>query len=56
MGALFRIRQPWLFMCLVVGFGVVAYFASGENLLRAIIGGLAFAALISLWRELRKRL
>ena len=56
MGKLFEIRQPWLFILLAVGFGVVAYLASGENLIRAIVGGVAFAALISLWRELRKRL
>ena len=39
------ICQPWLFVCLAVGFGIVAYFASGENVPRAIIGGLAFAGL-----------
>jgi hypothetical protein len=56
MGTIFQIRQPWLFICLAVGFGLVAYLASGENLARGLIGGVAFAALISLWRELRKRL
>ena len=56
MGTIFQIRQPWLFIGLAVGFGLVAYFASGENLPRGLIGGVAFAALISLWRELRKRL
>jgi hypothetical protein len=48
--------QPWLFVVLAVGFGVVAYFASGENTVRAVLGGLAFAAAISLWLRVRNRL
>ena len=49
------IRQPWLFVVLALGFGVIAYFASGESLTRGVIGGLAFAALISAWLEARRR-
>ena len=48
-------RQPWLFVLLALGFGVVAYFASGEDITRAVIGGLVFAALISAWLEIRRR-
>ncbi len=49
------LRQPWLFFVLALGFGVVAYAASGENVTRGIIGGLAFAALISGWLAARRR-
>jgi hypothetical protein len=49
------IRQPWLFLVLALGFGVVAYAASGESIARGVIGGLAFAALISAWLEARRR-
>ena len=49
------IRQPWLFLLLALGFGVIAYFASGESLTRGVIGGLAFATLISAWLEARRR-
>ena len=49
------IRQPWLFFVLALGFGVVAYAASGESVTRGVIGGLAFAALISAWLEVRRR-
>jgi hypothetical protein len=49
------IRQPWLFAVLALGFGVVAYFASGKSPTRGVIGGLAFATLISAWLEIRKR-
>jgi hypothetical protein len=49
-------RQPWLFLLLALGFGVVAYFASGEDVVRGILGGLLFAVLISAWLKIRKRL
>jgi len=49
------IRQPWLFVVLALGFGAVAYFASGGSLTRGVVGGLAFATLISAWLEVRKR-
>ena len=49
------IRQPWLFLVLALGFGVVAYFASGQSLTRGVIGGLAFATLISAWLQARRR-
>jgi hypothetical protein len=51
-----RLRQPWLFVLLAVGFGIVAYFASGGSIARGVIGGLVFAALISAWLRIRKRL
>jgi hypothetical protein len=56
MRALRNLRQPWLFLVLAAGFGVVAYLASGRDLTRGILGGLAFGALISLWLRLRKRI
>jgi hypothetical protein len=49
-------RQPWLFVVLALGFGVVAYFASGENIVRALLGGLVFAVAISVWLRVRSRL
>ena len=48
--------QPWLFLALALGFGVIAYFASGESLVRAVIAGVAFGLAISAWLRLRKRL
>jgi hypothetical protein len=39
-----------------VGFGIVAYFASGRDVTRAIVGGLVFGAAISVWLRIRKRL
>jgi hypothetical protein len=51
-----RIRQPWLFVVLAVGFGIVAYLASGQNLIGGVVGGVVFGALISAWLEVRKRL
>jgi hypothetical protein len=50
-----KIPQPWLFLGLSAGFGVVAYFASGGSLQRGVIGGLAFGAAISAWMKLRRR-
>jgi hypothetical protein len=55
-GSLGRIRQPWLFLVLAFGFGVVAYFASGQNLARGLVGGVLFGALISIWLRVRGRL
>jgi hypothetical protein len=55
-GALRNLRQPWLFLCLAAGFGVVAYFASGRDLMRGILAGLAFGVLISGWLWFRKRI
>jgi hypothetical protein len=49
------IRQPWLFALLALGFGVVAYFASGESVVRTVIGGVLFAVLISAWLRIRRR-
>jgi hypothetical protein len=51
-----RVPQPWLFVALAVGFGVIAYFASGQDLTRGVIGGLLFGALVSAWLVLRGRL
>jgi len=51
-----RIPQPWLFVSLAVGFGVIAYFASGQDLTRGVIGGLLFGALVSVWLVVRERL
>ena len=48
------IRQL-VFLVLALGFGVVAYAASGESITRGLIGGLAFATLISAWLEARRR-
>jgi hypothetical protein len=55
-GRLAGVRQPWLFLVLAFGFGVVAYFASGQNLARGLIGGVLFGALISIWIRVRERL
>jgi hypothetical protein len=41
---------------LAIGFGIVAYFASGGSIVRAVLAGLAFAVLISGWLRLRGRL
>ena len=51
-----KIPQPWFFVVLALGFGIVAYFASGQNLTRGVLGGLLFALLISGWLRVRKRL
>jgi hypothetical protein len=51
-----NLGQPALFLWLALGFGVIAYFVSGESLVRGIVGGLAFAVLISLWLRVRGRL
>jgi len=51
-----NLRRRGLGLFLAVGFGVVAYFASGHSIGRAIFGGIAFAVLISLWLQVRKRL
>jgi hypothetical protein len=56
LGQLAKIPQPWLFLVLAVGFGVIAYFASGRNPVRGVGGGLLFGALISLWLRVRDRL
>jgi hypothetical protein len=50
------IRQPWLFLLLALGFGVIAYFVSDENVTHGVIGGLLFGLAISVWLELRKHL
>jgi hypothetical protein len=39
-----------------VGFGVIAYFASGGSLARGVIGGVLFGAAISGWLVLRRRI
>jgi hypothetical protein len=49
-------RQPWLFLVLAVGAGIVVYVASGESMIRAVLGGLLFAALVSVWIEVRKHI
>jgi hypothetical protein len=41
---------------LAVGSGIVVYVASGESSIRAVLGGLLFAGLVSLWIEVRKHL
>jgi hypothetical protein len=46
----------WLFLLLALDFGVIAYFVSGENLARGVIGGLLFGLAISVWLKLRKHL
>jgi hypothetical protein len=51
-----KISQPWLFVLLAVGAGVVVYVVSGESLTRAVLGGLLFAGLVSLWIEVRKHI
>jgi lipid-A-disaccharide synthase-like uncharacterized protein len=51
-----RVPQPWLFFALAVGFGVIAYFASRQDLVRGVIGGLLFGALVSVWLVVRERL
>jgi hypothetical protein len=50
------VPQPWLFIGLALGFGAIAYFASGDNLVHGIGGGLLFGAAISLWLRLREHL
>lgn len=47
-------RQPWLFVVLALGFGVIAFFASGESLTRGVVGGLVFGAFVSLWLRVRR--
>jgi len=51
-----RIPQPWLFLGLALGFGVIAYLASGESVWRGVIGGLAFGVAISVWLRVRTRI
>jgi hypothetical protein len=53
---LLRIRQPWLFVLLAAGGVIIVYAASDGNLVRAVLGGLIFAALISLWLVVRARI
>ena len=47
-----RLPQPWLFLALAVGFGIVAYFASGGSVWRGVAGGAAFGLAISAWLRL----
>ena len=49
------VRQPWLFVGLTVGFGLIAYLASGGSAARGTIGGVAFGAAVSGWLRLRTR-
>ncbi len=56
MSTLARIPQPWLFLVLAVGFGIVAYFASGGSVWRGIVGGAVFGLAISAWLRLRTRI
>jgi hypothetical protein len=51
-----RIRQPWLFLLLWLGGGLIVYVASAERLERAVLGGLVFAVLITGWLWLRERI
>ena len=50
-----KIRQPWLFIYYAVGFGVLSYVVSGDSVGLAVVGGLMFATLMSVWGEIRKR-
>jgi hypothetical protein len=49
------LRQPWRFVYYGVGFGVVSFVVSGGDLGRALLGGVLFATLLSLWDAYRQR-
>jgi hypothetical protein len=50
-----NMRQPWLFVYCAVAFGGLMYFFQSESVSTAVIQGVAFAVLMSGWRELRRR-
>jgi hypothetical protein len=50
-----KMRQPWLFVYYAVAFGGLTYLLQNRGVFWSVWGGLTFAVLMSLWRELRKR-
>ena len=50
-----RLRQPWVFVYYAVGFGVLTYVIQDITVRTAVVGGIGFALLMSIWRELRLR-
>ena len=50
-----NLRQPWVFAVYAVAFGGLTYGLQHITVARAVFGGVAFALLMSGWRELRRR-
>jgi len=50
-----NLKQPWLFLYLAVGFGLLNFFFSHESLPLAIFGGLLFACLMTVFMPLYLR-
>jgi hypothetical protein len=48
-------RQPWLFVYYAVAFGGLMYLLQRGSVSTAVIQGVAFALLMSVWHELGRR-
>jgi hypothetical protein len=51
-----KLPQPWLFLALAVGFGIIVYLVSNHSVWRAVVGGAAFGLAISAWLRIRARI